>query len=256
MVGAASRLTKYGYSGSRRALLKMKRSSALGSRVAPRLLLAVMLVAPAFAVSDPGLEKILAKMDETAAKFRTAQANFTWTTFNSVVNEESGRQTGKIYFQRNGNGTEMAADIDAPDAQQVIFSRGKIQVYKSKTDIVNEYNAGAHRDEFEAFLVLGFGSSGDDMRKSFDITYGGEEKVDGTDTARLELIPKSDKVRQHFPHIILWINPQTGISVQQKLMETDGDYRLAKYSDIRLGQKIPAKLFQLKTTGKTTVVTH
>jgi outer membrane lipoprotein-sorting protein len=234
----------------------MKRSSALGSKFAPRLLLAVILIVPALAASDAGLEKILAKMDETAAKFRTAQANFTWTTFNSVDNEESGRQTGKIYFQRNGNKTEMAADIYPPDAQQVIFSRGKIQLYKSRTETVDVYDASAHRDEFETFLVLGFGSSGDEMRKTFDITYGGEEKVAGTDTARLDLVPKSDKIKQHFPQIILWINPQTGISVQQKLMEANGDYRLATYSGIQLGQKIPSKVFQLKTSGNTKVVTH
>jgi outer membrane lipoprotein-sorting protein len=234
----------------------MRRSSALGSRVAPRLLLAAMLVLPALAASDAGLEKIMSRMDETAAKFRTAEANFTWTTFNSVVNEESGRQTGKIYFQRNGNETEMAADIDPPDAQQVIFSQGKIQLYKSRIETVDVYDASAHREEFETFLVLGFGSSGDEMRKTFDITYGGEEKIDGTDTVRLELVPKADKIKEHFPKVILWINPQTGISVQQKLMETDGDYRLAKYSDIQLGQKIPAKVFQLKTSGKTKIVTH
>jgi outer membrane lipoprotein-sorting protein len=234
----------------------MNTSSALGSRVTPRLLVAVILVLPAFAASDPGLEKIMAKMDETAAKFRTAQANFTWTTFNSVVNEESGHQTGKIYFQRNGKETEMAAEIDAPDDQQVIFSQGKIQLYKSRTATVDVYDASAHRDEFETFLVLGFGSSGVDMSKTFDITYGGDEKIDGTDTVKLELVPKSDKIKQHFPQIILWINPQTGISVQQKLMEADGDYRLAKYSDIQLGEKIPSKMFQLKTSGKTKVITH
>jgi outer membrane lipoprotein-sorting protein len=234
----------------------MNRSSALGSKVVARLLFAVILVVPALAASDPGLEKIMAKMDETAAKFRTAQANFTWTTFNSVVNEESGRQTGKIYFQRNGNETEMAADIAPPDAQQVIFSRGKIQLYKSRTGTVDVYDANAHRDEFETLLVLGFGSSGDEMRKTFDVTYDGEEKIDGTDTARLDLVPKSDKIKQHIPKITLWINPQTGISVQQKLMETDGDYRVAKYSGIQLGQKISSKMFQLKTSGNTKVVTH
>ena len=222
----------------------------------PRLLFAVTLVVPALAASDAGLEKIMTRMDETAAKFRTAEANFTWTTFNSVVNEESGRQTGKIYFQRNGNKTEMAADIDPPDAQQVIFSQGKIQVYKLKTEMVDVWDASAHREEAETLLVLGFGSSGDDMRKTFDITYGGEERIDDIDTAKLELVPKSDKIKEHFPKIILWINTQTGISVQQKLMETDGDYRLAKYSDIQLGQKIPAKVFQLKTSGKTKIVTH
>ena len=234
----------------------MKRSSCLGSKIALQLLFAVILVFSAWAAPDPGLDKIMSKMDETAAKFRTAQANFTWTTFNSVVNEESGRQTGKIYFQRNGNETEMAAEIDPPDAQQVLFSHGKIQLYKPRTGIDDVYDASAHREEFETFLVLGFGVSGEDIRKTFDVTYGGEEKIDGTDTAKLELVPKSDKMKQHFPQITLWINPQTGISVQQKLMETDGDYRLAKYSGIQLGQKIPAKIFQLKTSGKTKVVTH
>lgn len=234
----------------------MKRSSALRLRIAPRLLFVVVFVLPALAASDPALEKIMAKMDETAARFRTAEANFTWTTYNSVVNEESGRQTGKIYFQRNGNETEMAAEIDPPDAQQVIFSKGKIQLYKSRTDVVDVYDASAHREEFETFLVLGFGSSGNDMQKTFDVTYGDSEKIDGTDTVRLDLVPKSDKIKEHFPKIILWINPQTGISVQQKLMETDGDYRLAKYSAIQLGQKIPAKMFQLKTSAKTKVITH
>jgi len=235
----------------------MKRSD-LRWRFAPGLLLSAVVVvaSPAFAAMDSGLEKVLAKMDETAAKFRTAQANFTWTNFNSVVNEESGRQTGKIYFQRNGNETEMAADIDPPDAEQVIFSHGKIQVYKSRMETVDVYDAGAHREEFETFLVLGFGSSGEDMRKSFDVTYGGEEEVEGIDTARLELVPKSDKIKQHFRQIILWINPQNGISVQQKLLEPNGDYRLAKYSKVQLGQKISGKVFQLKTSGNTKVVTH
>ena len=234
----------------------MRRSSAVRSRVLARFVCAVILVVHAFATPDSSLEKILAKMDETAARFRTAEANFTWTTYNSVVNEESGHQTGKIYFQRNGNDTEMAADIDPPDAQQVIFSRGKIQLYKTRIDTVDVYDATAHREEFETFLVLGFGSSGDDMRKSFEVTYGGEEKIDGTDAAKLELVPKSDKIKEHFPQIVLWINPENGISVQQKLMEANGDYRLAKYSGIKLGQKIPAKVFQLKTSGKTKVTTH
>lgn len=237
--------------------MQMKRSSNLRWVVPPFFLLVIVaFAAPAFAASDSGLEKILAKMDETAAKFRTLQANFIWTTFNSVVNEESGRQTGKIYFQRNGNETEMAADIDPPDSQQVIFSQGKIRRYQVKMDVVDEYDSGAYREEFETFLVLGFGSSGHHMEKTFDITYGGEEKIDGTDSVKLELIPKSDKIKQHFPQVILWINPQNGILIQQKLMETNGDYRIAKYSGIQLGQKLPSKVFQLKTTGKTKVITH
>jgi outer membrane lipoprotein-sorting protein len=213
-------------------------------------------VSPAIAAPDAGLENLLSKLDETAAKFRTAQAKFTWIMFNSVINDVAETQNGTIYFRRTAKDTQMAAYIDQPDTKQVIFSEGKIKIYQPKTAVVDEYDASAHREEFETFLVLGFGSSGQDMRKSFDVTYGGDEKIDGMDTAKLELVPKSDKIKQHFTQIILWIDPQRGISVQQKLLEPNGDYRLAKYSDIQLNQKIPDKVFKLKTSDKTKVVTH
>ena len=232
----------------------MKRSH---TRFAPCLLfLTFALVLPAIAAPDAGLENLLSKLDETAAKFRTAEAKFTWIMFNSVINDIAETQNGTIYFRRTTRDTQMASYIDKPDTKQVIFSEGKIKIYQPKTAVVDEYDASAHREEFETFLVLGFGSSGQDMRKSFDVTYGGEEKIDGVDTAKLELVPKSDKIKQHFTQIILWIDPQRGISVQQKLLEPNGDYRLAKYSDIQLNQKIPDKVFKLKTSDKTKVVTH
>ena len=74
------------------------------------------------------------------------------------------------------------------------------------------------------------------------------------DTAKLELVPKSQKVKNTFDHIWLWIDPSRGVSVQQQLFAPSGDYRLAKYSDIQLNQKIPDAAFKLKTTGKTKIV--
>jgi outer membrane lipoprotein-sorting protein len=220
------------------------------------LLLSVALVLPAMAASDVSLESVLTKLDQTAAQFHTAEAKFTWIMFNSVVNDVAETETGTIYFRRNGQDIQMAADIDKPESKQVIFSEGKIELYQPKIGTVDVYDAGAHREEFETFLVLGFGSSGQDIRKSFDVNYGGEEKIDGTDTSKLELVPKSDKIKQHFPQIILWIDVQRGVSVQQKLMEPNGDYRLAKYSDIRLNQKIPNKVFKLRTSNNPKIVTH
>jgi outer membrane lipoprotein-sorting protein len=220
------------------------------------LLLSVALALPAMAAPDASLESVLTKLDQTAAQFHTAEAKFTWIMFNSVVNDVAETQTGTIYFRRNGQDIQMAADIDKPDSKQVIFSEGKIELYQPKIGTVDVYDAGAHREEFETFLVLGFGSSGQDIRKSFDVNYGGEEKIDGTDTAKLDLVPKSDKIKQHFPQIILWIDLQRGVSVQQKLMEPNGDYRLAKYSDIRLNQKIPNKVFKLRTSNNPKIVTH
>ena len=50
---------------------------------------------------------------------------------------------------------------------------------------------------------------------------------------------------------MLWIDPARVVSVQQQFFEPSGDYRLAKYSDIQINQKLPDSVFKLKTTGKT-----
>ena len=54
----------------------------------------------------------------------------------------------------------------------------------------------------------------------------------------------------------LWIDPQRGISLQQQLFETSGDYRMAKYSDIQVNQKIPDSVFKMKISSKTKVLSH
>lgn len=220
------------------------------------MLCGAILCASAVATPPSDLENVLRQMDEAAAKFKTTEASFTWTQYNKVIDEATETQEGKIYFRRVGEETQMAADILQPSAKLVIFSDGKIQIYQPRIDQVDIYNAGTHREEFESFLVLGFGGSGQDMMKSFDVKYAGPEKVDNTDTAKIDLTPKSEKVRQHFSHILLWIDPQRGLSVKQQLFETSGDYRLAKYSDIHVNEKISDDKFKLKTAGKTKTVTH
>ena len=205
--------------------------------------------------TDP-LENVLHTMDQVAATFRSAQADFVWTTYNAVIKEVDGTDKGKIYFRRNGKEIEMAADMAPPDEQQIIFSGGKIKVYRAQTKQVNVYDAGTHREEFETLLVLGFGSSGSDMRKSFEVKYLGDEKIGDVQTARLQLTPIAPKVKQQFPRIDLWIDPQRGLSLRQQLWQTNGDYRVADYSNIQVNKKITDNVFKLRTPGDTTVVNH
>jgi len=191
-------------------------------------------------------------MDRTAANFHTTQAKFVWTQYTSVINDISDTQKGTVYFRRSGKEVEMEADITDPaPPKYVLYAASKVQVYQSKIDQVTQYDTGKDRAVLESFLVLGFGGSGQDMLKSFDVTYLGTERISDVDAAKLNLVPKSEKARNTFNHIWLWIDPARGVSVRQQLFAPDGDYRLADYSDIRLNEKIPDSAFKLKTTGKT-----
>ncbi len=201
------------------------------------------------------LQGVIAQMDRTAANFSTAQANFIWTQYTAVVNDITDTQKGTLYFRRVGKQVEMAADIkEPPPPKYVLFTGSNVQVFQPKIDQVTQYDTGKDRAVFESFLVLGFGGSGQDMLRSFDVTYLGMENVSGIDAAKLQLVPKSEKARNTFNRIWLWIDPARGVSVQQKLFAPDGDYRLAEYSEIHLHEKIPDSVFKLKTNSKTKFV--
>lgn len=211
----------------------------------------LLLTAAAWPQGDAtGLDRVLAQMDTAARNFRTTEASFVWDQYQKVI-DETDTQKGRIFFRRQDSETQMAADISEPDKKYIVYSGGKVQVYQPKIDQVTEYNPGKNRSDLESFLVLGFGGSGKDLLKSYDVKYDGAESVNGTQTAKLELTPKSAKLRSNIATIILWIDPARGVSVQQKFFEPSGDYRLAKYAEIQLNQKLPDGAFKIKTTGKT-----
>jgi len=204
------------------------------------------------------LERVLTSMDNAAANFKNIEADFVWDQFTRAV-EQTETQTGKIYFRRVKNEIQMLADVTGPqpsDRKSVLFANSKFQLYQpGELDQVTIYDT-SKKPEVEGFLVLGFGGRGHDLSKSFDVTYAGSETVGGVAAEKINLVPKSEKVRQNFEQIILWIDPTKGISVQQQLIAyLSHDYRLAKYSNIRVNQKLSDNDFKLRTTSKTKFLT-
>lgn len=209
------------------------------------------------------LDAVLKKMDTVAASFTTAQANFQWETYQKVIDEMVDFETGVIYYRKSSKQVEMMAEVKEagasasslkPEPKFVLLSDGKIRLYEPKVDRVTEIDLGKNHSEFESYIVLGFGASGHDLQKSFDVTYMAPETIESVKTAKLQLIPKSEKVRNTYSQIFLWIDVDRGVSVQQQLFQPQGDYRLAKYSQIKLHEKIPEDVFKLKTTSKTQTV--
>jgi outer membrane lipoprotein-sorting protein len=230
--------------------------TAFFARRSMRLAIAVLLSCALLSTAgwpqtgSAGLDRVLSQMDAAAKTFRTTEASFVWDQYQKVI-DETDTQKGKIYFRRDGGEIQMAADVTEPDKKYVLYSGGKVQVYQPKIDQVNEYSAGKNRSDIESFLVLGFGGSGHDLLKSYDVKYLGSETANGTEAGKLELIPKSARLKGNIARILLWIDPARGVSVEQQFFEPSGDYRLAKYSQIQVNQKLPDNAFKLKTTGKT-----
>ncbi|HTK95922.1 MAG TPA: outer membrane lipoprotein carrier protein LolA [Terriglobales bacterium] len=221
------------------------------TKLASAVLLGLLAVPGARAQN---VEAVLGAMDRAAASFRSTEADFVWDQYTKVV-EETDTQKGSVYFRRNGKEIQMAADIVQPETKVVVYSDGQVKMYQPKIDTLTVYNAGKNKTEMESFMVLGFGGRGHELLPSYDVTWGGAETVDGVKTEKLVLVPKLAKTRNVFNKIVLWIDPARGISIRQQLFTPSGDYRLAKYSNIRINQKISDDVYKIKTTSKTKTLT-
>lgn len=199
------------------------------------------------------LDSTLRSMDKASAGLRTVEAEFQWDQFMRVV-ESHDFQSGKMYLNRGKKELEMSAVVQKPAPKQVLFKGSTVRVYEPRIDQVTVYDVGKNKADFQSYLVLGFGGSGQDLSKNFDVRYAGSEQLGGVNAAKLELVPKSEKVRATFSLITLWIDTDRGIAVQQRFQESSGDYRLATYSNIKLNQNLPGDIFTLKTTGRTKTV--
>jgi outer membrane lipoprotein-sorting protein len=211
--------------------------------------IALGCVLRASAQSD--LKATLAQMDAASAKFQSAQAEFEWDDFEAAV-QQTDQQFGSIYFERKAGATEMAAMLSKPQPKQIVYVGGTLKLYEPNIDHLTELSAGQNRALYESFTQLGFGGSGTELERNWAVTYQGHDKVDGTDTVKLDLVPKVANVKNIYSHITLWIDAARDVSLKQQAFEPSGDYRTAHYTDIKLNQKIPAGVFVVKTTKKTT----
>ncbi len=219
--------------------------------------------APQKPADSAGLDAVLKKMDAVAATFHTAQATFEWDTYEKVIDEVDDVQTGSIYYRRSGQDVEMMADVkmagsslstQKAEPKFVLYSKGRVRIYQPKADQITDYDLGKNSSEIGSYVVLGFGGSGQDLQKAFDVSYLGPQTVNGVATGELQLVPKSEKVRNTYNKILLWIDLEKGVSVQQQFWTPQGDYRLTKYSGIRINDKINEDVFKFKTTSKTQTI--
>jgi outer membrane lipoprotein-sorting protein len=198
---------------------------------------------------DGDLKSVLARMNANAANFKNAQADFDLETYESVVQEKTV-QKGRIYFRRDRHEVEAAFNLTSPTPKQVVFKDGKISIYEQNIDQVTQRDVSKNKADVEAFLSLGFGARGDDLQRDYEVALAGWEPINAVKTAKLELVPKNEKLRKTYDKIILWIDPVQDVLLQQQFLEPTKNYRLTRYTNMKVNGRLPDDAFKLKTSGK------
>lgn len=186
------------------------------------------------------LEALLNQLDSQASSFKSLSADVERTKVTVVVNDRS-TDNGTILV----HGDKMLLQMKPPDARTVLRAGDSLFVYTPGLGRVEEYNLGKNRALVDEFMLLGFGTRGKQLEESYQVTLLGEPTLGEKKTIQLELLPKSQGVKNQFSKIEIWFDPATWLPVQQQFFETgSGDYSLVQYSNVVKNPQIPDSQFK------------
>jgi len=174
-------------------------------------------------------------MDKSAQDFRTLTADLEHSKYTAVVKDTS-TETGHIFVRRD---EKMRIEITKPDLRTILRTGDSLFVYNPKINRVEEYDLGKNRAMVDQYVLLGFGTRGDSIKKSYLVSVLGEEEMDHKKAVVLELTPKSEQIRSQIIKIQMWLDEASWLPIQQKFFEAgSGDYFLFHYLNVMKNLKI------------------
>ena len=201
------------------------------------LLMAAMIHAETMA-------EALARMDQSAQQFRSLSARMKRLQYTAVLDESSDME-GLVRLKRTKAGTVGVVDFQKPDPRTVFVNGKTVQMYYPKANTVEIYDASKYSSNIDQLLLLGFGTSSTELRKSYDFKDGGSEKINGVAVTRIDLTPKGTELKKLISKIEMWIPEGQANPVRQKILQPSKNYELVDYSEIKVNPALPDSAFEL-----------
>src|SRR6202040_3455832 len=167
----------------------------------------------------------------------------------TAVLSETSEMDGVLRLRRAKGGTEGVVEFQQPE-KRTGFIKGKaVQIYYPKANTVEIYDTSKYSTNMDQILLLGFGTSSTELKKSYDFKDRGPQKINGIDTTRIELTPRPDDLKKLITKIELWIPEGQSNPVRAKFSEPSKNYELVDYSDIQVNPTLPDSAFAFKVPG-------
>jgi outer membrane lipoprotein-sorting protein len=191
------------------------------------------------------LDAVYARLDKSSQQFKGVAADIRRDVYTAIVNDHT-IESGTIKVKHEKGVTRMLIDFTGRDSKTVAFDGATVSIYYPKIKTVQIYDVGDKRSLIDQFLLLGFGSSSADLQAHYDVTWVGEETIDGKSTGHIQLIPKAKDVLMRLKKAELWI-ADNGMPLQQRfLTSTGGDSTLVTYSNSKLNPPLTDSSLKLK----------
>ena len=196
----------------------------------------ILCCALALAVSAAGadsLDSVLARMDKAAKAFQGMTVDTKKITYTAVIDDRT-EEDGVLRMRRRGNGHDVQALWETTKPADVKktweFHGDKARLFLPNANQVEIFDFSKNGDQMDQFVLLGFGTTEDDLKKNYTIRLIGQENS----TTHLELKPKASQAKDLVKTIDLWISNSNNYPVREKLLQPSNDYILVTYENLKL----------------------
>ncbi len=156
----------------------------------------LVLAGPAIlAAANDTVQQVLARMDKAASEFKSMTAHVTYVTHTDVLNDDS-TESGTVTMRKVQPGeVQGRVDFTAPDRKTITFEKRRVQEYFPKINTLQVFDLDKHGEQLDKFLMIGFGTSGMELAKDYDVSRARDRTMKDQSAIHLQLIPKVAEAR-------------------------------------------------------------
>ena len=141
----------------------------------------------------------------------------------------------------------MLLELKSPDPRTILRTGDNLYIYNPGLKRVEEYNLGKNRALVDQFLLLGFGTDSQEMKKGYlDHAGGGRQnrRSSKTDPAGIDSENRRRSAIKS-PRSRFGCDEASWLPVQQQFFESgSGDYSIVKYTKIVRNPGLPDLQFK------------
>jgi outer membrane lipoprotein-sorting protein len=194
----------------------------------------------------PTTDEVLKNMEQGSAKYPILQADIQRRVFTAAFNDLGDPFTGKIWIQGNGNSPRrIKIEFDKPSKEYFLIEKNSFLHYYPDTKQGEKRSLSTEGQAEGECVFLGLCQNSAVIRQHYDPKVVGQETMGNVKTTVLELKSKDIRRSRGISVIRLWLDSSKWIPVQTRIIQENGNYTEAKYSNISTA-KFSDSVFEIK----------
>jgi outer membrane lipoprotein-sorting protein len=193
-----------------------------------------------------------AALKEISKAINGVQAVVAQVEYTETVDRRKVTGTGTLSISLDGL---ARADIGGHAPITVLYFPPYLYRHRKTDEIVEVYNVALNPNRLAQYVLLGFVPAGADMKKDYNVELVANATLDDKPVLSFLLTPKDKAAAKAIARIVLWVDPETGLPMQQQIIHAVGGTELfVRYLSVSLEDELPDTLFHATWPEGTTKV--